>query len=303
MADWHQVTTVPSVLGEGPFWHPQEQMLYWADIAGCKLHRLNPFMGDVETWPMPSEPGCFAPAKQGGFVIALRDQIVLAQTWGGVLHKLCNIDHDATTTRSNDGKCDPAGRFWVGTMFEPRTVPRAQLHCWDGQALTLKQGQASVANTLVFSPDGATVYWADTPQHIIWAWDFNAETAAMTEQRVFKQFNAKPQGWTSGLPSNGGYGGRPDGAAVDTLGNLWVAMFEGKRVVQLSPQGVELQSMETPVTTCTMPAFGGDDMQTLYLTSARHNRSDAELKREPQMGCVFSLRVNAIGAPVNFYAG
>jgi sugar lactone lactonase YvrE len=80
-------------------------------------------------------------------------------------------------------------------------------------------------------------------------------------------------------------------------------MFEGKRVVQLSPQGVELQSMETPVTTCTMPAFGGDDMQTLYLTSARHNRSDAELKREPQMGCVFSLRVNAIGAPVNFYAG
>jgi sugar lactone lactonase YvrE len=303
MAAWHQVTTVPSILGESPFWHPQEQMLYWADIAGYRLHRLNPFLGDVETWPMPSEPGCFAPAKQGGFIVALRDKIAYAPSWGGVLDQLCIVDHDATTTRSNDGKCDAAGRFWVGTMFEPRTASKAQLHCWDGQALTPKQGQVTVANTLVFSPDGKTVYWADTPQHIIWAWDFNLETGVMTQQRIFKQFNAKPAGWMSGLPGNGGYGGRPDGAAADIQGNLWVAMFEGKRVVQLSPQGVELQSIETPVTTCTMPSFGGDDMQTLYLTSARHNRSDTELKREPQMGCVFSLRVNAIGVPVNFYAG
>lgn len=301
MNTWNQVTTTPSVLGESPFWHPQEQMLYWADIAGCKVHRLNPFMGDVQTWEMPSEPGCFAPAKSGGFIIALRDRIVHAQAWSGKLTLLSMIDHDADTTRSNDGKCDAAGRFWVGTMFEPRTSPRAKLYCWDGQALQLKQGNAVVANALAFSPDGKTIYWADTPQHTIWAWDFDCASGEMTNQRVFKQFAAKPQGWVSGMPSNGGYGGRPDGAAVDVQGNLWVAMFEGKRVVQLSPSGQELQSIEAPITTCTMPAFGGDDMQTLYLTSARHHRSEEEILREPQMGCVFSMRVRVAGMPVNFY--
>jgi sugar lactone lactonase YvrE len=307
MQAWQTVSSTPSVLGESPFWHLQEQMLYWADIAGCKLHRLNAFTSEVETWGMPSEPGCFAPATsltgEGGFIIALRDRIVRAFSWGGELQTLSMIDHDATATRSNDGKCDAAGRFWVGTMFEPRTASNAKLFCWDGAALQLKQGNAIVANCLAFSPDSQTVYWADTPQHKIWAWDFDVATGAMSNQRVFKQFAPKPAGWTSGSPNNGGYGGRPDGAAVDSLGNLWVAMFEGKRVVQLSPTGEELQSIEAPVTTCTMPAFGGDDLQTLYLTSACHNRSEEELKREPLLGCVFSTRVNVAGLPVNFYKG
>ncbi len=301
MNTWNPVTTAPSILGESPFWHPQEQMLYWADITGCKVHRLNAFTGDVETWDMPSEPGCFAPTKSGGFIIALRDRIVRVLAWGGQLQLLSMIHHDATTTRSNDGKCDAAGRFWVGTMFEPRTANNAQLLCWDGGTLQLKQDHAMVANALAFSPNSQTIYWADTPQHTIWAWDFDVTTCGMTNQRVFKQFASKPDGWISGMPNNGGYGGRPDGAAVDVHGNLWVAMFEGKRVVQLSPAGVELQSIEAPVTTCTMPAFGGDDMKTLYLTSARHNRNETELVREPKMGCVFSMRVDAAGLPVNFY--
>ncbi len=303
MQAWQTVTSTPSTLGESPFWHPQEQLLYWADIAGCQLNRLNTFMGDVESWAMPSEPGCFAPAASGGFIIALRDRIVRAHTWGGDLQTLTMIDHDPTTTRSNDGKCDALGRFWVGTMFEPRNAPNAKLFCWDGAALQFKQGHAMVANTLAFTPDRKTVYWADTPQHTIWAWDFDQNSSAMTNQRIFKQFAPKPEGWMSGTTANGGYGGRPDGAAVDVQGNLWVAMFEGKQVVQISANGEVLQSIEAPVTTCTMPAFGGDDLQTLYLTSARHNRSAEETAREPLMGCVFSLRVNVAGLPVNFYKG
>jgi sugar lactone lactonase YvrE len=302
MTVWNQITTAPSILGESPFWHPQEQMLYWADIAGFKLHRLNPFMGEVETWAMPSEPGCFAPAKRGGLIIALRDRIVRASAWGAELQTLQSFVHDPKTTRANDGKCDATGRFWAGTMFEPRTSNDAKLWSYSpSEGLQLKQGNAIVANCLAFSPDGKTAYWADTPQHTIWAWDFDATSGAMTNQRVFKQFAPKPEGWVSGLPGNGGYLGRTDGAAIDTQGNLWVAMFEGKRVLQLSPQGEILQNIEAPVLCCTMPAFGGDDMQTLYLTSARHNRPEAELAREPGLGCVFSLRVNAAGLPVNFY--
>lgn len=303
MNHWNQVTTAPSTLGESPFWHPQEQMLYWADIAGFKLHRLNPFMGEVETWEMPTEPGCFAPAKTGGFIIALRDRIVRAQAWQGQLHTLHTFAHDPNTTRANDGKCDAAGRFWAGTMYEPRDARKAQLWSYSPtEGGVLKQGEATVANALAFSPDSKTMYWADTPQHLIWAWDFNLATGAMTNQRVFKQFPPKPEGWASGQPDNGGYFGRPDGAVVDTQGNLWVAMFEGQRVLQLSPHGDILQNITAPVLCCTMPAFGGDDMQTLYLTTARHHRSEAEVAREPGLGCVFSLRVNAAGMAVNFYS-
>jgi sugar lactone lactonase YvrE len=299
---WTQVTTTPNTLGESPWWHPQEQMLYWADIAGCHLHRMNVFTGELQSWRMPSEPGCFAPAMRGGYIIALRERIVRVREWGGELQTLCSFNHEAATTRANDGKCDPSGRFWAGTMFEPRTANDAKLFSYTArEGLQFKQGNAIVANCLAFSPNSKTVYWADTPQHKIWAWDFESGTGAMMNQRVLMEFPAKPQGWQSGLPGNGGYLGRPDGAAMDTQGNLWVAMFEGKRVLQISPKGEILQSIEAPVTTCTMPAFGGDDLQTLYLTTARHNRSEAELAREPAMGCVFSLRVNAVGVPVAFY--
>jgi sugar lactone lactonase YvrE len=300
---WTQVTTTPNALGESPWWHPQEQMLYWADIAGFHLHRMNVFTGEVQSWRMPSEPGCFAPAKSGGYIIALRERIVRVREWGGELQTLCSFDHDAASTRANDGKCDPNGRFWAGTMFEPRTAHDAKLFSYTpSEGLQFKQGNAIVANCLAFSPDGKTVYWADTPQHKIWAWDFESGTGAMTNQRVLMEFPAKPQGWQSGLPGNGGYLGRPDGAAMDTQGNLWVAMFEGKRVLQISPQGEILQDFEAPVLCCTMPAFGGDDMQTLYLTTARHNRSEAEITREPTLGCVFSLRVGVAGMPVAFFA-
>jgi sugar lactone lactonase YvrE len=299
---WTQLTNMPNALGESPWWHPQEQMLYWADIAGLHLNRMNVFTGHVQSWPMPSEPGCFAPAASGGYIIALRDRIVRASSWCGELRNLCGFDHDAAVTRANDGKCDPSGRFWVGTMFEPRHANHAKLISYSpSEGLQPKQGDATVANCLAFSPDGQTVYWADTPQHKIWAWDFDVSSGAMSHQRVLIDFPLKPHGWQSGQSRNGGYLGRPDGAAVDAQGNLWVAMFEGKRVLQISPEGDILQDIEAPVLCCTMPAFGGADMQTLYLTTARHNRSQEELAREPGLGCVFSVRVNAVGLSVSFY--
>jgi len=304
MQMWQTACAAPCALGESPFWHPQEQMLYWADIAGCQLHRLNPFMGQMQAWPMPSEPGCFAPDQAGGFIIALRDRLVIASHWGSALQTLSVFPHDAKTTRANDGKCDASGRFWVGTLFEPRSAKDAALMSYaPGEGLRLKQEQAVVANSLAFSPDAKTVYWADTPEHTIWAWDFDLASGAMTGRRIFKQFSRKPEGWRSGLPGNGGYAGRPDGAAMDAQGHLWVAMFEGQQILRLSPQGDIVQSISTPVSTCTMPAFGGDDLQTLYLTSARYGRSSDEIEREPLMGCVFSLRVGVAGLPVNFYAG
>lgn len=309
MSTWQALAADPCEVGESPFWHPDEQMLYWVDIPSKKIFRSNVFMGTVESWAMAAphdlEPGCIAPARSGGLVIALRDGIYRAHSWGGPLEKLAAALHNTRISRFNDGKCDPLGRFWAGTIHEPRDAREAALYCLDSRdghapALARMAGGATVGNGLAWSADGRTLYWADTTAHVIHAWDWDAAANTLQGQRVFRQFPLKPPDWQPGLP---GYGGRPDGAAVDSQGNYWAAMFEGRRVLKLSPAGEVLAEIETPVQCPTMVCFGGDDLQTLYLTTARHGRPAAELEAMPQSGCVFSTRVDVPGLPVNFFAG
>ncbi|HSN79638.1 MAG TPA: SMP-30/gluconolactonase/LRE family protein, partial [Rhodoferax sp.] len=299
------------------FWHPHEQLLYWVDISGRQILRANIYMGTVETWDVPSEPGCIAPAAGGGLVMALRHGVFRAQAWGGPLQLLATLDYDPTHMRANDGKCDALGRFWVGTIDETRTRHNAALFCVDAREkantaapqvrcmISPADLPASTANGLAWSPDGHTLYWADTPSHTVWAWDHDQATNTLGAQREFASFKAKPEGW---LPdalnaNNGGYRGRPDGAAVDVQGNYWVAMFEGRRVCQFAPDGSLLAEFAVPLQCPTMPCFGGEDLKTLYLTSARHHRSATELAAYPLSGCVLSMRVEVAGLPVNFFQG
>ena len=303
---WQTVVGQPSQLGESPFWHPGEQQLYWVDIPGRKILRVRPASGAVDEWPLPQDPGCIAPALSGGLVIALRDGIYRARTWGGPLVQLAAATHDTTTTRFNDGKCDALGRLWAGTIYEPRDAQRAGLYCLDARGhvppqLVLKLGDATTANGLAWSPDGRTLYWSDTPRHVTHAWDFDAATGALQNQRVFQQFAPKPADWTPGAPGASGYGGRPDGAAVDVDGNYYCAMFEGGRLLKFAPTGALLADIPTPVRCPTMPCFGGDDLRTLYLTSVRAGRPAAELAAMPASGCVFAMRVETPGLPVNFF--
>ena len=300
---WLTVTQEPNGLGESPFWHPQERLLYWVDIPGLKILRANTVTGAVQSWDMPMEPGCIAPAASGGLVVALRDGIYRAQEWGVGLRLLHRFEHDVLTTRFNDGKADPLGRFWVGTIYEPRDAALAQLYsfdCRDARVPEVRRmaGDATVANGLAWSPDCRLVYWADTAQHLIRVWDWDGASNTMRDERVFKQFAPKPARWQSGLD---GYGGRPDGAAVDVLGNYYVAMFEGECLLKLAPDGSVLQTIPTPAMCPTMPCFGGDDLKTLFVTTARHNRPQQELARLPESGCVFSMRVDVPGLPVNLF--
>lgn len=308
--NWQTLPTQACALGESPFWHPLEQMLYWVDISGKQLLRANVYMGTVEAWDMPSEPGCMAPAASGGLVIALRDGVYRAREWQGPLQRIATLDYDPAQMRANDGKCDALGRFWIGTLDETKVAHNAALYaldCRSGTAVVeCKIGPATLpattANGLAWSPDGRTLYWADTPSHQVYAWDFEVASAAMTAQRTFARFEPKPAGWQfDPAADNGGYAGRPDGAAVDVQGNYFVAMFEGRRVCKFSPDGTLLAEFETPVQCPTMPCFGGEDLQTLYLTSARHHRSAAELDAFPLSGGVFSMRVDVPGLPVNCF--
>ena len=302
---WTRFGPQVCALGESPFWHPVEQSLYWVDIHGKCIYRANGYTGDTERWDLPETPGCIAPAASGGLVIALRNTVYRASQWKAPLERIHCFEHDAHTTRFNDGKCDPHGRFWAGTMYEPRDQALGQLFsleaCAGGDVIiqTMADG-ATVANGLAWSPDASTVYWTDTKSHCIRAWDWQADANVMSQVRTFAQFAPKPEGWRHGHGSEP-YGGRPDGAAVDVQGNYWVAMYEGGRILKLSPTGEQLAELRTPVLCPTMPCFGGDDLKTLYFTSASHGRGAAELAAFPHSGCVFFTRVDVPGLPVNLF--
>ena len=300
-------------------------MLYWLDISGRQILRANIYMNSVETWDLPDEPGCMAPAANGGLIVALRHGVFRATQWRGSLQLLTTLDYDPAHMRANDGKCDAQGRFWIGTIDETRQLKNAALYCVDARHPS-PSGQPEVvchikpssgmttANGLAFSPDKRTIYWADTPSHTVWAWDFDANSASMSRQRVFARFATKPPGWQSPAlaaatlpdttlvqPQVSSYGGRPDGAAVDVQGNYWVAMFEGQRVCQFAPDGTLLASIPTPLMCPTMPCLGGEDLKTLYITSASHHRSAEELAAYPLSGRVLSMRVDVPGLPVQFF--
>ena len=299
---WQCVTTQANQLGESPFWHPLEHKLYWIDIPARQVLRTDVATGIVETWDLPSEPGCIAPAASGGLVLALRDGVFRARQWGGPLQQIATLDYDPAYMRANDGKCDALGRFWIGTIDETKSAHNAALYCLDcrkGRAplLERKVGHATTANGLAWSPDGGILYWSDTPSHAVRTWNFDAPLATLTAERTFHQFAPK----SASLPS-ASYGGRPDGAAVDAEGNYFVALSEGRRDCQLAPDGTLLAQWETPAQCPTMVCFGGDDLRTLYLTSARQKRGTEELKTLPLSGCVFSMRVKAPGLPVNLFA-
>ena len=308
--DWHTVSPESFLLGESPFWHPQEQTLYWVDIPGKKVCRANVYMGTVDSWEMPTEPGCIAPASGGGLVIALRSGVYRARSWQGTLELITTLPYDTAAVRANDGKCDALGRFWVGTIDEPKASLAGALFsidCRNGQAPQVVQHarNALTGNGLGWSPDGGITYWSDTPNHIIHAWDFDVQTNALNAYRVFQQLPSKPADWqwdaprTNGLPP---YRGRPDGAAVDVEGNYYAAMFEGQRICKFAPDGQLLAEIPVPAMCPTMPCLGGEDGKTLYVTTARYKRSAAELVAYPQSGCVFATRVDVPGLPVNFFA-
>ncbi|MDB5752818.1 MAG: hypothetical protein JWP65_3239 [Ramlibacter sp.] len=303
---WELAVAEPDALGESPFWHPAEQRLYWVDIPGRRVRRWHPDSGRQDSWDLPQQPGCIAPAASGGLVLALRDGVYRARDWGGALETIALFGH-GKHSRFNDGKADPAGRFWAGTYYEPKDARKADLYSIDcrpgnGEAgkpiVQLKAHNATSANGLAWSPEQDTVYWSDTQSHAVSAWDWEPRANVLRRHRVFHQFPPKPAGWT---PGDAGYGGRPDGAAVDVEGHYWCAMYEGGRLLRLSPAGAVVAELALPALCPTMPCFGGPDGRTLYVTTARQGRSDDELRTLPHSGCVLATRVDVPGLPVNFF--
>ena len=278
----------PMQVGECPLWHDVESALYWVDINGLTVNRVHPASGKFSSWKMGSEPSAIAVDGDNNLVVATRKGFVRLNTTSGDIVDICPAPYDTAITRFNDGRVDPAGRFWVGTMYEARDKPAAEMYVLERDRLRLGwSGGMTNSNGLAWSPDGGTMYHADTTSHRIDRYDFDAATGQVANGRTIASFSLDK--------SAADYGGRPDGAAVDSEGNYWVAMFEGGRLLKLSPDGELLREIPLPLRCPTAVAFGGSDLRTLYITSASHGRSEAERAQYPLTGKVLCMRVDVAG--------
>jgi sugar lactone lactonase YvrE len=296
-ASIRQAVGTRCLLGESPLWHPVEQRLYWCDIPGHRLYRFDPASGAQTHWDFETDVASCAPMLDGSMLLAMRDGLWRIDLTDQRRELLARPPYNPAVERFNDGKCDPFGRFWVGTIFEPRDPPEAALYCLDGRQLERRAAGITVSNGLAWSPDGRTLYWSDTKAHRIDAFDFDPGSGAISRRRVFASFAPRRAG------EEERYGGRPDGAAVDAEGRYWVAMFEGARVVCLSPAGDLIREIALPVQCPTMVCFGDADLRTMYITTATHKRPAEELAAQPWAGSILSLRVDVPGLPASMFAG
>jgi sugar lactone lactonase YvrE len=286
----------PMQIGECPVWHAVEKALYWVDVNGFTVHRLHPASGKHSAWRMASEPSAIAVDTDNNLVVATRNGFVYLHTSSGAIDDMVAAPYDPKIQRFNDGRVDPAGRFWVGTLYEPRDEAKAEMHVLDKGALRLAwAGGMTNSNGLAWTPDGKTMFHADTTSHRIDAYDYDVATGTPSNRRNLVTFEADK--------TTGTYGGRPDGAAVDSEGNYWIAMYEGGRILKLTPGGELLQQIDLPVRCPTAVAFGGADLRTLYVTSASGGRPDEELARYPNSGKVLAFAVDVAGLAQPEYRG
>ena len=281
------VTDGGNLLGEGPVWNEAAGVLTWIDIYGRRIHELDPATGERRHWLMPDRLSAAIPRRAGGMVVALARALALFEPATGRLEEVARLPADHRH-RFNDAKCDADGRLWVGSMNEEELQPTGALYCFDGTGLRLALADIAVSNSLAWSPAGDTLYFADTPERRIRAYDFDRRHGALSRRREFAAVD--------------GAVAFPDGSATDSEGHLWNAQWNGGRVVRYAPDGQVAAIVAMPVSRPTSTCFGGAGMTTLFVTSAACDLSQAQLRREPEAGAVFAIETGVRGAPVAPFA-
>ena len=278
-----------ALLGEGPVWLADEGALYWVDIKAPSVHRFAPATGERSSWPAPEEIGFLAPRRKGGFVAGLQGGLAVADLDAGVFDPINGPERDMPGNRFNDAKVDTAGRLWVGSMDNNETDPTGALYRIDagGGFHTMDDGYV-VTNGPAFSPDGRILYHTDTFARTIFAFDL-ASDGALSNKRPHIR-----------IPEGAGY---PDGMTVDAEGHLWVAHWGGWRITRFTPDGVAERVVEMPVAQITSCAFGGPNLDVLYVTSAAIRLDDAARARQPLAGGLFEVPVGIEGLPTGRFAG
>lgn len=289
------VVDARAATGESPVWDVEAQALWWVDIPACKLHRFDPSSGRNETFDMPAPIGCLALREgRGDMLVALKTGLYTFDPVTRGLDAVAPPPFNHRDDRFNDGRCDRQGRFWVSAMRDPQDpdARSGQFFRFDpGYGLRPMISGLIVGNGLAFSPDSRVMYMSDSHASVqtIWAWDYDQTDGSIANRRVFAT--------TRDL------GGRPDGAAVDEDGCYWTAANSGWQLVRLTPQGTVDRTIELPIARPTMLAFGGRELDVIYVTSMRAQPGDPQGDDQPQAGGLFALSVGIKGLPEPRWAG
>jgi sugar lactone lactonase YvrE len=277
-------------VGEGPFWHAGEAVLYWLDITRSLVHRYDPRTGENTMIDVGQPVGVARPRAAGGLVLALRDGFAVLDTASGTVEMLAEVERDVPGNRMNDGACDSMGRFWAGTMPTAENGPTGALYRLERDHRVVKMlDRVTIANGIAWSPDDRTMYYIDSPTLGVDLFDYEPGSGSLANRRRLVSID---------LP-----GAVPDGMTVDAEGYLWVALWGGWSVRRFAPDGTLDRVIPLPVSQVSACAFGGPDLRDLYITTAANNLTAERRTHEPLAGGLFRCRPGVTGLPARVYLG
>ena len=283
------VVKAQNTLGEGPVWHSLHQMLYWVDIEQRVVHGFDPEKNLHAKWPVRKRVGTVAPARNGNLILGLQGEIAELDLATGRVHTLAPLEADLPDNRCNDGKCDRAGRFWVGTMHLDCKPATGSLYCIDTDLRITKVLEGlTIANGMGWSRDGSRMFFIDSADRAVKSFRFSEKHASLAADETVLRFHNDDE--------------LPDGMCVDSAGNLWIGFWGGGRVGCYDPAtGRHLLDVKVPAPHVTSCCFGGADLKTLYVTSARQGLTGERLEEFPLSGSVFSCRTEVHGNDAEFF--
>lgn len=284
------VSDAHATVGEGPVWDAARGILWWVDIPAGLVHCFDPRRGADGTVAVGSAVGAVALRREGTLLVALADRLAVLDPDSGRLESLLSFAPGDRPLRCNDGKCDPAGRFWVGRMAVDGAPGEGALLRIDADmALATRLTGLSIPNGLGWSLDGRRMYFVDSAWCEVRSYPYDPETGVMGDGRTLVRF-----------PNDGSV---PDGLTVDAEGHLWVARWGAGCVVRIAPDGSIAGRVDLPASQVSSVTFGGDDLGDLYITTAHEDFSAADLAREPLAGGLFRCRPGVRGLPPIPFAG
>ncbi len=269
-------------LGEGPVWDPGRKCLWWVDIENCRLHQLDVFSGSNVVFNVAKKIGAAVLTDQGGILVALEDGIAHYDLDNRSLSYINQLEYDILGNRMNDGKCDPAGRFWIGSMAKAAVPGAGNLYMVTADSVETKVRATTISNGLCWSRDRSTMYYIDSPTQQIVAYDYDEATGSIEMKRT-----------AITIPETLG---SPDGMTIDEHDHIWVALWGAAAVHRYDPlTGSCLQKVKVPAPHVTSCTFGGEQHSTLYITSARQGLDQDQLEAYPQSGGVFAFETGVKG--------
>lgn len=271
-------------LGEGPFWHPARQQLFWFDINEQTLFAASADGEIKDSWLFNETVTAAAIVDDHTLVLASENGLIRFDLAVGGMNRIVDIESDIPANRSNDCRVHPSGAFWIGTMVKEEGPKEGSVYHYRSGALTRIIENVAIPNATCFSPDGRIAYWADTPSKKILKCATDPQTGL-------------PIGDWELFADVSDHRGYPDGAVIDSEGYLWNARWGGSCVVRHAPDGSVDRVIEVPVSQVTCPAFGGKDLKTLFITTAAKTLSPEQLAQEKVAGGVFAIEVDVPGLP------